>query len=265
MDDLERLFRWAIYHDYGLTPEQIGQNIRDYTVDTIKSGKTSIVDTLETMDALKYSAVSGCSIDQIKRSHFVISISKFLTRFQSDIMNSGRKEGIDATVIAAVITWEFEKNLKGRLSDYAQVIKPGNTSGIGWGSMHGEEAAKRIPGKHSLREISCIRMDAKSVIPLVAKFIKDCVDEYYKESGIYIGNDPAVMAFFYNTGISKARESARKRKNEVPDIPNSSQVIHLNVTVNPMAKWVKNNLNQFTKFYTAPSVPNGVKAYAVAK
>jgi len=264
MNNLESLFRWAIYHDYGTSPEQLAQNMRAYTVDTIRSAKTSIVDTLETINASKYSVVTGCSIDQIKHSHFVLSISEFLARFQSDIISSGRSEGIDATAIAAVITWEFEKNLKGRLSDYFQTIAPGDTSGVGWGSMHTQEALKLSSDK-SLREISCIRMDAKSVIPLVAKFIKNCVDEYYKESGIYIGNDPVVMAFFYNTGISKARESARKRKNEVPDIPNSSQVIHLNVTVNPMAKWVKNNLNQFTKFYTTPSVPNNVKAYAVAK
>lgn len=253
MDDLERLFRWAIYHDYGVSPEQLGQQIISYVGDIPRRAK-----------AHTFSAVTGCSVQQIERSHFILSISEFLIRFQSDIINSGRSEGIDATAIAAVITWEFEKNLKGRLSDYPQMIKPGKTSGIGWGSMHGEEAAKLSSGK-SLREISCIRMDAKSVIPLVAKFIKNCVDEYYKESGIYIGNDAAVMAYFYNTGISKARESARKRKSEVPDIPNSSQVIQLNVTVNPMAKWVKNNFNQFTKFYTAPNVPSGVKAYAVAK
>jgi len=177
MEELERQLRWAFYFDYGTSPERYWESFKYES------------------EASFYASISGCTEDQMKASHFMLSINQFLRIYKTQIISDSKKFGIDGRAVAAVVTWEFEQNLKGRRSDYVQMMKPGSTSGIGWGSMHTQEALNLAGDTHSLREVACLRMDANTVIPMIAEFIKKCIDRYYKKSkGLFIGHDVPVMA-----------------------------------------------------------------------
>ncbi|MCB0630558.1 MAG: hypothetical protein KDD15_12515 [Lewinella sp.] len=259
MSDLESLFRWAIYYDYRTTPERILRNLRNRLYGGVNDlHDTSVINV--------YSRLTDCSAEQISRSHLVLSISEFLGRYKQNIMQEARSRGIDARAVAAAISWEFQENLKGRLTDYAQIFFPGKTSGIGWGSMHTQEAQRLTQSRHSVSEIACIRMDAMTVIPLVAQFMKDCVDLYFKESGgVFIGQDSAVVAYFYNTGLNKVKESASKQRKKLEHLPYSPKAVRLKVLINPMARWVHDNITQFEHFKTEPQWPLKVRTVAVAE
>jgi len=258
MTELEHLFRWAIYIDYRTSPERLIGTIRNRIVNGLDAWHDTAMINV-------YSRITECSTAQISRSHFVLSINEFLLRYRQEIMDEAQSKGVDGRAIAAAITWEFRENLKGRYSDYWQAVFPGKTSGIGWGSMHTQEALRLMPGDQSLEAIACIRMDAVTIIPLVAKFMKDCIDLYFSESnGIYIGSDPALIAFFYNTGLKKVKGSARTRKRELDALNYSPMNVELKVGVNPMAKWVKDNLGRFEKFKTEPKTPARVRTVAIS-
>jgi len=250
MNDLKSLLRWAFYFDFGTSPERMASH---YANELRQAPSRATVRVL--------SELSGCSPEQLNRSHFLISINDFLRLYKSNIIEAGRNTGINAAVIAAVIRWEFLKNLIGRGTDDVQLFFPGQNDGIGWGSMHTQEAIS-LTDERNLNRVACIRMDAVSIIPLIAQFIKNCVDEYFDASnGIYIGNDLAVMAYFYNTGMPKVQESARR--NRIYNDVSLRDNVRLNVTVNEMARWVTANHSQFIPYNTTPQIPDLVKAYAV--
>ena len=250
--DFESLFRWAMYYDYRTTPERVAACLSDANC----LHDTAVINF--------YSSMTECSPAQLSRSHFVLSITEFLAQYKQNIISEAKGKGLDARAVAAAIAWEFRQNLTGRLTDYLQIMSPGKKSGIGWGSMHTQEAIK-LTGKTDIDDVACIRMDALSIIPLVAQFMKDCVDTYYTESnGIYIGKDPAVVSYFYNTGLKKVRESAKQRGKEIDALGVPPKTITLNVSVNPMAKWVKNNLDSFEQFKTSPKIPMSYRSIAVA-
>ncbi len=72
------------------------------------------------------------------------------------------------------------------------------------------------------------------------------------------------MAYFNNTGLGKVRESANNRKIKLTNDA-TCQRIGLNVTVNPMAKWIKENLSDFEQFKTPANTPGNVKGIAFAQ
>ncbi len=264
MQDLESLFRWAIYYDYRTTPEQLISKMKNRMLDGVDAVMNVPNAVHDWGMVTAYGNVTECSPAQLSRSHFVLSLSEFLSQFKQNILDESKSRKIDGRAVAAVISWEFQENILGRWTDYMQILKPGKSSGVGWGSMHAQEALRRVEGKHTLKEIACIRMDAVTLIPLVAQFLKDCVDTYYKASGgVYIGKEPAIMAFFYNTGLGKANESAKKWKKKLDKMNQTPSQIELKVSVNPMAKWVMDNIDDFSNFKTEPSISGRIRTVAV--
>lgn len=238
MDEMERVFRWAWYHDFGTTPEQ-------------------------SLERLKGRVIPGYGRDcDLSTSHFEMSIEQLLTNFSRDIINQGQANNIDARAIAGAITWEYEENLRGRISDYFQSNKYGKGQmlfgqGMGWGSIHTAEVKKIRPNASDWR-LQCLRMEAASAIKLVAEIMNTRANQYYEASGgIWIRNAPAVLAMFFNASEEFLLRSAANRK---LDACEPGKVVTLTVSENPMATWVQNNLDRFSAFLTTPSPPAGFYA-----
>lgn len=102
--------------------------------------------------------------------------------------------------------------------------------------------------------LTCMRMQAESAIELIAKIMDTAATKYFEATGgIWIRNSPPMLAYFFNTSDKFHEESAAKRKLNScePD-----QVVELAVSQNPMAKWVKENLQRFALFETKPKPPS---------
>lgn len=119
MDSVESIFRWAWYYDYGESPER----------------------------SLERVIPRGCDTST---SHFDLTIEQLLAQFRSNIISASQTYNIDARGIAGAITWEYEENLRGRISDYFQYNRFSDSGmlfgeGIGWGSVHTDKPGKCIP------------------------------------------------------------------------------------------------------------------------
>jgi len=202
-------------------------------------------------------------------SHFCIDIDTFLSRFRAAIKKAGADHNLDARAIAGAITWEYRENgFRGRMSDYLQAPlyrllsdhvdadhQPGG--GIGWGSVH-TDAAREVIGETSLAELSRIRLQAASAIDLVAQIMSKRADSYLeKTGGIFIRDNPPAVALFFNTSSAFLERAARKRALNrcTPGL-----TIDLDVSQNPMASWVKQNLADLAEYQTPVSRPSGCYA-----
>ncbi|BAP58175.1 hypothetical protein THII_3878 [Thioploca ingrica] len=235
MDEFERILRWAWYIDYGETPEQ-------------------------TIERIKNIFSPSCSPCNLSTSHFRISLTEMLTQFRNDILQQGQNHNIDSRAIVGAIAWEYEENFAGRLSDYLQYMSFSSYrckgtlfgQGLGWGSIHTDTAQKFRPHSRPF-ELQCLRLEAVSAIELVAEIMDDVATQYYKLSGgIWIRDSPAVLALFFNTGEKLLSQSAAKHK---LNLCKPNQVITLTISQNQMATWVNANLERFAEFKTPPIPP----------
>ena len=172
-------------------------------------------------------------------SHFCMDLSTFLQRMERVIKQAGDQYNIDARAIAGAIAWEYtQNNWRGRGSDYLQVpllehfeYELGN--GVGWGSMHGDAIVDLYPDMTS-EDMFHQRMDADSAIRLVAEIMGFRRDEYFERSGgIWIADNPPVLAQFFNSSRTSMLRSADKRKLSMcePD-----KVVTLDISFNDMEK-----------------------------
>ena len=107
-----------------------------------------------------------------------------------------------------------------------------------------------------------MRANAQSALGMVAEIMASNAQLYYQLSGgIWINDNPAILAYFFNTGKSKVEESAASRRLASQEF---GQVVILEVSVNPMARWVNSNLTRFTEFQTAVKPPPAFFARAEA-
>ncbi|MEZ6130474.1 MAG: hypothetical protein R3C59_17450 [Planctomycetaceae bacterium] len=239
MDPFEQMFRYGWLLDFGESPEQSLSRIAP--------------------------AINQCDLST---SHFKMNARTMLDSFKTTIGEEAKKNDIDGSAIAAAIAWEYEQNLKGRLSDHFQVYTSWQNNGtdqdhgagMGWGSMHGAEAKKLRPRSGDV-SLMCQRMEAKPAIALVAEFMNNMAELYFETSnGIWVRNEPAILALFFNTGRGLVERSAANRAN---DPMRSTGVVTLDVGQNSMAKWVYEKASRFLAHKTHPKQPpNSIRAQA---
>lgn len=233
MRDVESLFRWAFYADYGITPEQAIERMFP------PKGRVLGIDT-------------GCAPVDIKTSLFKMTADEMLTRVGGLIHRVATEQNVDGRAVAAVVAWEYEENWKGRFSDYLQAHIGWGDAGIGWGSIH-DSAAQGVRPLATESELRCMRLAGRTALQMIGEIMSNTAKLYLKASGgIWINGEPAVLAFFYNTGDGVAARSAAKRRLVVCD---DTRVVDLPVSENPMAGWVMKNLDRFRAYLTRPAEP----------
>ena len=239
MDPFEQFFRWAWQFDFGETPEQTARRIN-------KKAKRVITPAMFECD--------------LSTSHFSISAREMLKQFKAELIKQAKKHNIDGRAVAGAIAWEYEENPRGRLSDYGQapaksVGVSSNSDGLGWGSMHGKEAKSLRPHLDDT-QLMCARMEAAPALELIARFMDKMAGIFESESqGVYIRDQPAILAGFYQAGEPLTRRSAEKRKE---DPGRESGVVTLDMRQIKMAVWVHNNLARFEPYKTTPTLPGPV-------
>ena len=241
MDSLDQLFRWAWYVDFGESPEETARRVS-------KTARRVITPAMFECD--------------LSTSHFNLSAKKMLTQFKAELILQAKRNNLDGRAIAGAIAWEYEQNPRGRLSDYAQapaksLFVSSSSDGLGWGSMHGKEAANLRPRLDDT-QLMCARMEAKPAVAMIAEFMSKMADLYATESdGIHVRDNPVILAGFYQAGESNhfVSNSAKKRRTD-PDRANG--VITLNLSSIPMAKWVHTNLPRFKAYKTVPTASGSV-------
>lgn len=242
MNELENIFRWAFYYDFGKSLEQF----------------FGIRPTRETVLGLE----TSCSDSNIQNSLFRLTAREMLNIFRTHVIRAGKKHNIDARAIAGAIAWEYEENLKGRISDKFQVHLGGGR-GIGWGSIH-HKPAKDIRPNLSEQELVCARLDAEQTISMVAEIMAQNAQRYFElTNGIWINDNPVLLAYFFNTGMTET--VVKKAKSRRLNVSDENLVVPLTVTVNPMAKWIYSNIGRFEDFKTVPDEPKTWFARAKAE
>lgn len=227
MNQVEQIFRWAWYYDFGTTPEQ------------------------------SLNRLIGRQCDQ-STSHFRMSLDDLLKKFEQDILTQGNSSNVDARAIAGAIAWEYEENWRGRFSDRFQHSRFGDGKmwfgeGIGWGSVHTKKAREFHPTMSDF-QLQCLRLEAASAIKLVAEIMNRAAERYFKISeGVWIRDVPSVLGLLFNTSDSFLKKSAEKRK---LDKCEPGLVVTLTISQNKMASWIQANLNRFSKFKTNPKSPD---------
>jgi hypothetical protein len=193
-------------------------------------------------------------------SHICMDLDSFFQKFKTAIIQAGQRNNIDARAIAGAIAWEYQENKwRGRFSDYLQATgayrwlaeKYAWDSGIGWGSVHVDTASEFYPNA-DLARLDQIRLQAESAVRLIGEIMARQAELYFKESGgIFINDNPPVLALFYNTGDENLLRSARQRR-----LTHCIPVVHLDVSPNDMGSWVKENLEKLEPYRTPVCYPS---------
>jgi hypothetical protein len=190
-------------------------------------------------------------------------LETLLQKFRQNIITHGKTHNIDGRAIAGAIAWEYEENRKGRLSDWLQYDDFSGAmafgQGLGWGSIH-TDVVKKLRPKAANWELQCLRLQAAPAIQLVAEIMDRQAKKYFEISGgIWIRDNPAVLALFFNSSDAFLEASAKRRQlNECKP----GLVVKLTISQNDMAKWVNANLNRFAQFKMEPTPPTGLYAKA---
>jgi len=155
-----------------------------------------------------------------KDSHFDITAASMLEKYHCLVISEAKRFNIDGRAIAGAITWEYEQNLVGRLSDYDQLCNSflgenltgspkllgGIGKGVGWGSIH----TKILEELYFQGDLDSIRMNAISAISAVAHIMAYYANLFYEaSSGIWINDNPFVLAYFFNTGKKQINKVAQ--------------------------------------------------------
>ena len=198
----------------------------------------------------------------ISHSLFSTEPGEMMLFYREKVLEEAQRNNIDGRAIAAAITWEYQRNKAGRLSDYLQVFFPAPNMGIGWGSIH-DKPLLETTVQHFLKDLQqtdpiCQRLDAALAIARVAKIMAESARLLYEKSGgIWINDAPEILAYYFNTG--KMLESAKTHRLT----PGSVQPVRLTISRVAMSKWVAENLADFSSFKTIPQVPKGFFVRAV--
>jgi hypothetical protein len=133
---------------------------------------------------------------------------------------------------------------------------------MGWASIHTAAAQEVLPTASSY-ELQCARMEAASAISMIGVIMGDCARDYLDLSGgIWIGDQPAVLALFFNTGRNLLTQSAARRR---LNACSPGMTVTLDISQNPMARWVSANLSRFAEFRTNPAPPSGTYAQVIVE
>lgn len=246
MDPFESMFRWAWQLDFGEQPEQSAQ----------RAGR-----------AAKRVATPAMLECDLSTSHFKMSARKMLQQFQAELIRQAQRNDIDGRAIAGAIAWEYEQNLRGRLSDWLQAPAKSlwissSSDGLGWGSMHGAEARNLRP-KLDDTQLMCARMQAKPALALVAEFMNKAAQTLYDDSGgIWIRDNPVALAGYYQAGMPLVEKTVERQRQRAAG-GSASGPVELDMRQIRMAAWVNTNLARFSGYQTSPAPPTSMIAVKV--